>query len=395
MKSMSVKIKVVITVIACLVASGVGLVALFERSYEKSVSLATITALNNARTMFANLQSGQIEKMAVAAELVMAHPPLRQAFAENNIDHLIEINQPIFNRLKQNYGITILNYITLDERRYLTMTTPYDLKLRGEKAIRFNVQECAKTKTWVNGMALGKLGFALRVTHPFYDNGQLQGDKQIGYIELGSEIGGLLSALKQQTGNEFGLMMLKKFFKEEDWVAQRKLLKLQNNWGDLKDILLANNTSGKESIFNYSGDVTSLPDAGIPLDIVKSGDKQYARGAFPIRDASAAKVGALFVLVDITEQYKSMQQMKWLAVVSVGVVIVLLCALLITLLQKLVFGRLAKITRSATRLVGGDFDTPLEVTSEDEIGKFESLFEQFRVVFVNVLKELENLQGGK
>ena len=137
------------------------------------------------------------------------------------------------------------------------------------RQVRSNIQECARTKTWVNGMALGKLGFMLRVTHPIYDNGQLKGEKQLDYIELGLEIGGLLSVLKQQTGNDFGLMMLKKFFKEEDWVAQRKLLKLNNNWGDLKEILLANNTFGKESIFHYQGDVTELPDVGVPLDIVK------------------------------------------------------------------------------------------------------------------------------
>jgi len=392
MKSLSIKIKVILTVIICLAVAGAGLGALFERAYEKNVHLATVTAVNNARTMFANLQAGDVQKMAAAAELLMANPQLRQAFKTDDINQLIEINQPLFNRLKAAYGVTILNYITLDEKRYLTMTTPYDLKLRGQKAIRPNIQACAKTKTWANGMALGKLGFALRVTHPFYDNGELKGDKQLGYIELGSEIGGLLGVLKQQTSNEFGLMMLKKFFKEEDWAAQRKLLKLENNWSAAKDILLANNTSGKESIFKYTGDVTALPDAGLALDIVQNEGKQYARGAFPIRDASNAKVGALFVLVDITEQFVTMQRMKWLAMGSIGAVILVLCVLLIALLQRLVFRRLETITVSATRLVGGDFETPLPATSDDEIGRFEALFEQFRVVFVNVLKDLEALQ---
>jgi hypothetical protein len=41
---------------------------------------------------------------------------------------------------------------------------------------------------------LGQLGFALRVTHAFYHNGTLQGSKLLGYVELGSEIGGFVDA---------------------------------------------------------------------------------------------------------------------------------------------------------------------------------------------------------
>jgi hypothetical protein len=49
------------------------------------------------------------------------------------------------------------------------------------------------------------------------------------------------------------------------------------------------------------------------------------------------------------------------------------------------------ITHVAIRLVGGDYQTPVFVSKDDEIGQFERLFEQLRLVFVNLLEEYERV----
>jgi HAMP domain-containing protein len=257
------------------------------------------------------------------------------------------------------------------------------------------VQECARIKTWVTGLALGQLGFALRVTHPFYDDGSLKGGKLLGYLELGSEIGGFVEAMKKQTGRDYGLVVRKQFLKQNDWQIQRERLKLPNNWNDQKDVVLAANTSTDESIFAFAGDPSTLPDEGKTLDLVDRGDRKVTRSAFPIKDASGAKVGAVFVLVDITPMYNDLQSIKRLTIAATAVLIVLICVVLITLLTRLVFRRLAQITTVATRLVGGDYQTPVAVSAQDEIGRFESLFEQLRLVFVNLLEEYEKATSGK
>jgi HAMP domain-containing protein len=257
--------------------------------------------------------------------------------------------------------------------------------------VRFNVQECARLKIWVTGLALGQLGFALRVTHPFYSNGQLNGEKLLGYIEMGSEIGSFLGALKRQTGREYGLLLRKQFLKEKDWGIQRDRLKLTNNWNDQKDLVLAGNTWTDESIFSYDGDVTALPDDGQVLDVSNQGGRIFARSAFPIKDASSTKVGAVFVLVDISTIYTDLQRTKMLTLATTVALIVVVCVVLLLLLSRLVFRRLQEITRVATRLVGGDYQTPVTISRPDEIGRFEALFEQLRLVFVNLLEEYERV----
>jgi two-component system sensor histidine kinase VicK len=125
--------------------------------------------------------------------------------------------------------------------------------------------------------------------------------------------------------------------------------------------------------------------------VTKRGGQSFARSAFPIKDASSAKVGAVFVLVDITTIYTDLQRTKMLTIGTTLALIVVVCVFLLVLLSSLVFRRLKEITRVATRLVGGDYQTPVAISKPDEIGHFEELFEQLRLVFVNLLEEYERV----
>jgi hypothetical protein len=61
-------------------------------------------------------------------------------------------------------------------------------------------------------------------------------------------------------------------------------------------------------------------------------------------------------------------------------------------LNRLVFQHLDHIIQVATRVVGGDFETQIQVGSRDEIGSFEQLFEQFRSVFVDLLASVPHFE---
>ena len=65
---------------------------------------------------------------------------------------------------------------------------------------------------------------------------------------------------------------------------------------------------------------------------------------------------------------------------------------MLTLLNRLVFRRLEHIIVVATRVVGGDYETEIRADSDDEVGQFEQLFEQFRRVFVDLLAHVPEFQ---
>ncbi len=393
MTTLSIKFKVIAVIVGALAIGGGGLTRIVHVSHQATVAEIAQNSLRTARISFSTLSKAQERQLASSTELLMANKELRDAYAARDREKLITATQPLYDRLKKQYGVTILNYIDPDEKRYVNMTDPRDPKLFGKKAVRFNVQDSVKTKTWSNGIALGRLGLALRATHPLWTSGTLKGDQLLGYLELGSEIGGLLDTIKQQSHNDYGLLALKKHLKAEDWAAQRAALKLPNNWADDPNTVLAGNTSSNKEILRYSGDIEALPDDGLALGVLDQRAKHFARSVFPIRDVSSAKIGAMFVLVDVTPQYEQAKAIQQKILLATGGLMVFLTLSLVLLLNQLVFKRLARITELATNVVGGDFKTPLQVSSDDEIGQFEALFEQFRAVFVGVLDDMERLMS--
>ena len=74
------------------------------------------------------------------------------------------------------------------------------------------------------------------------------------------------------------------------------------------------------------------------------------------------------------------------------VTVTLAMLLILALLSRLAFRRLEHLSTVAMRVVGGDYETEIKVTSDDEVCQFERLFEQFRRVFVDAFAHVPQLQ---
>jgi HAMP domain-containing protein len=247
-------------------------------------------------------------------------------------------------------------------------------------------KEVVRTHAMVVGNELGKAGFAIRIMRPFYDS---QGTLT-GYVEFGEEIGQFIREMKSQTGDDYGLLLSKKFVDPKYWADSNAILKKRDNWNDHAGFVVADNTSAGDGIIQFQGELASVGGQGKVLDRFSDGDSVFIRGIFPIFDAAHNTVGAMFVVRDISGVYTAMRKTQTL-LVALSVVSLLFGALLVsTLLNRLVFRRLDHIIRVATRVAGGDYETEIPVGSSDEIGQFERLFEQFRCVFVDLLSHVSS-----
>ncbi|HEY5956128.1 MAG TPA: cache domain-containing protein, partial [Polyangiaceae bacterium] len=300
MRALTIQLKVILAFATANGLACVGLWATSRSSYERNVEAMSKQALAMSRRSFEQLSEGEIAKMQSVLMSVVSNQQLVAQMSLSQRDELLKSTLPLYTELKRSQGITNFNYIDASENRILVMSDPRDPKLIGTKAIRHNIQESARTKTWGVGLALGFNGFALRITHPVYDSGQLQGGRLLGYLELGTEINGFTRRLKAVTGHDYALLLSKKYLQEDKWAAGRKIVGLENNWANQPDVVVATNTTSQDDIFGITDDIAQLPDQGRTLGISTRGGHHYLRGVFPIRDAAQQKVGAIFVLTDVS-----------------------------------------------------------------------------------------------
>jgi HAMP domain-containing protein len=386
MKWNSIRTKVLAALVACLVLGVGGVLALMRYSFERNSQVLATESVTGAEKLFTILETREIGKMTAVSDTLLMNPQVRDAFAAKDHERLLALTGPLYPELKKQ-GITNWMFHTPepDMAVFLRLHNPGKF---GDHLNRFMDKEVARTHGMVTGNELAKAGFALRILRPFPDG---QGGLA-GYVEFGEELGQFIHTMKNQTGNDYGLLLNKKFVDRQFWADSSAMWKRRDNWEDNPTFVVADKTTDSDSIIGFHGDLSAVPADGQVLERFQRGSSVFVRGIFPIRDASGQTVGAMFVVRDISSFYLAMRRTMHVLVILTVVALALGTVLVLSLLTRLIFRRLEHIVAVATRVVGGDYETEIQVTADDEVGQFEQLFEQFRRVFVDVLAHVPELQ---
>ncbi len=386
MKWTLIRTKVLAALAACLVVGVGGILALMYYSFARNSRALAAESVTGAQKLFTILETREISKMTAVSETLIVNPQVRDALAARDRSRLTELTAPLYPRLKKE-GITNWMFHTPDPDMAVFLRLHNPAKF-GDHLNRFMDKEAARTHAMVAGNELAKAGFAVRILRPVYDaHGGV-----IGYIELGEEIGQFIHAMKRQTGDDYGLLLSKKFVDRQFWADSSAVWQRRDNWDDNANFVVADKTTDTDSIIQFQGEVAAVPAQGKVLEWFHEGDSAFVRGIFPIRDAAGNTVGAMFVVRDISGFYLAMRRTRNILVLVTVVALTLGIFLVLTLLNRLVFRRLEHIIVVATRVVGGDYESEIRVESDDEVGQFEQLFEQFRLVFVDLLAHVPELQ---
>jgi HAMP domain-containing protein len=250
-------------------------------------------------------------------------------------------------------------------------------------------KDAATTLTTVSGNEMSRAGFAVRTISPMFgSHGEVA-----GYVEFGEGLGPFLHTMKSQTGDDYGLLLDKKYVNRRFWDDSNATLNRRDNWNDAPNYVVWDKTSSSDRICEFKGDLSAVPRNGKALERFREGNSVFVRGVFPIQDAAGNNVGAIFVVRDISTFYHAMRRSETIFAVSTIVAVLIGTGIFLLMLHRLVFARLERVVRMATRVVGGDYGTEIEVSSDDEVGQLERLFEQFRQVFVDVLSHVPELQS--
>jgi HAMP domain-containing protein len=392
MKWNSISTKVLATMGVCLVSGLIGTLTLLNYSFVKNSQAIAEESVVSAQRLFGILEARDTSKMIAVSETLEMIPEVRDAFAARDRSRLLDLTAPLYVKLKAE-GITNWMFHTPEPAMSVFLRLHNPAKF-GDQLNRFIDGEVVRTHAIVAGNELARAGFATRIIRPFYDShGQLT-----GYVEFGEEIGRFIHEMKSQTGDDYGLLLNKKYVDRQFWADTNASMKHRDKWSDHASFVVADNTSSSDNLIQFQGDLASVGSkdaAGQVLERYKDGDSIFVRGIFPIFDATHNTVGAMFVVRNISAVYISMRNTQRLLVTMSVIGLTFAALLMIALLNRLIFRRLQHIIRVATRVVGGDFETEIVVDSDDEIGQFEQLFEQFRCVFVDLMASVSQHQENE
>ncbi len=374
MRSLSTELKLIFVVLALCVAASLVAARTASGIYEKNVEEAALATLQTAAHAFAAQERSDVEKLGATLDALLANDDLRAAFVARDRERLLAAASPLFATMSERDRITHWYFIEPGPPStvFLRVHRP---ELHGDVVERATLRIAAETRELGAGKELGRTAFALRAVRPWFHEGKL-----LGFMELAEEIDHFLGAMKTRTGDEYGLLVKKKFLDEKAWAAV--LGPRSNTWNDRPDVVVVDTTTFTEGIIDYAGDVEAIPDAGLTLDEIERGDRAYVRGIFPVRDAAGRKVGGLFVLHDFTRHHAAMSAAQLQTSLAFLAIAVACTAAIAAAVRVVVFKRLARLRRE---LEGRAEETTLppgrlvQLESEDEIGRLEALFR--RVLF--------------
>ncbi len=390
MRNLSIKAKIGLAVLGCFVVIAAANSVLAWHNYRRDMRYAGEQAVKAAARAFIEIEKREVDKLSTALDVLLGEPSFAAFFALRDRDRLLETAAPLFQELKARHNVTHWYFIDPAPARtcFLRVHRP---ALHDDVINRQTLLAAVRTGEVAAGKELGQTAFALRVVRPFAAQGKL-----LGYMELGQEIDDFLARMKAESGDDFALVVEKKFLDEKAWAATRG--ERRNNWGDAPDVVTVDVTSSEPGMGGTSADVHEVPEGGRHLATVERDARLFVRGVVPVLDAAGQRVGGLFVLHDVTALRDRALSQATNVMLLIGAVAVVVLALLFVLFDLLVFRRIAKMTKDiehiSVRLAGGDYDVggTIRPTASDEIGRFEKFLGSFLSTIGSTLRELEKRQ---
>ncbi len=356
----------------------------FVNAQENNLNTESKDKVGTAKETFHTLEENDIKMLSSTLTVLLDDKELKDLYLKNDREALFNHGQPLFNKLKTQFGITHFYIHSTDGTNFIRMHKKAEF---GDKITRKTFEKSMQTKEFGTGLELGKTAFALRVVHPFYDGSNL-----IGYIELGEEIDHLLKLMKQQTGSEFGIIVRKEFINRDEWKSIRQSKGLSDNFDDLKSYVMIDSTSEEISSFiPMSEDRLSnvITDSEI-FNKFEKGGSTFITGGFPLNDASGEAVGVVVVVMDVTG-FETTANNNRIAILIMALVSALIISFAIVLLvNKYIFMPLNSIVNSTAKIAAGDLTIKTKTGSADEVGQLSTAIGTMTDNLKGVLKKVQN-----
>lgn len=278
----------------------VALLGMFYSSlyqHEKASAEENFTSdLRSAQTYYQRSLQRRSEKLGAALEAIVRDEALHAALRARDRAALLDRAGPLFERLRQRYGITHFYFEDANRVNVLRVHQP---ERHGDTIDRFTTLAAEKSGEIASGVELGPIGtFTLRVVAPMRDAHGL-----VGYVELGEEIEEVLHGVRSIIGVDFLLLIDKRFLTRKAWEEGMRMLNRHADWEHLADVVAVHQT------LDLPGEnltrVLSHAAARSRDTALRVGTRHYYAGELPVEEAGGRVVGRMILLRDKTQSQEA------------------------------------------------------------------------------------------
>ncbi len=222
---------------------------------------------------------------------------LMAAMVAGDREGILRQVRPLFKALKQDHGISHFYFIGPDRKVLLRLHRP---DVYGDTVDRATTLRAERTRRIAYGIELGRLGsLTLRAVVPWRD-----GERIIGYVELGHDIGHFVEEISQILDVEILAIVYKKFLERAGWETGSATRERPWPWDQLRTIV-----SVARTMDDFPIELKPLLEEGQhPYETVLSMQDhgQRAHVAFlPLLGTAGQEIGDLVIIRDVTREQAS------------------------------------------------------------------------------------------
>lgn len=272
------------------------IIALFALSYQAEQKQIKGIAEQNL-TLLAKYYNGLAEheayELGSTIKAIMHNRDIKEAFRKGDRELLLKLAKPLYNEL-QARELTHFYFTGPDRINILRVHNPERF---GDSINRQTTLIAELTGKESSGMELGPFGtFTLRVVTPWFD-----GDKLIGYLELGKEVEHAVEELRHFLDIKAYAFIHKKYIVRGGWEEGLEMLSRKSEW----DRFLSSVNIGEPiealppKVLEFLSD-ERLAKGSTYIDF-QMDNHIYRTGYLPLLDVNNNEVGHISLMIDISD----------------------------------------------------------------------------------------------
>ncbi len=368
----SIRFKLIVPLVAGLALIALAIAVLMWFVHQRAVDQAALHEVQASSAALATMQGAEEDRLSALLDVIEADDALAADMARGDREALQAGAGALLHKLQRTSEVTHWTFHAADAAQgvFLRVHQP---DLHGDVVRRASLRQAMATGREAHGLELGRTAYAVRVVRPWWHGGKL-----LGFLELGTDVHAFLTRLGRLTGHEYGLLLDKRPLDRVSW---QRATGHPERWEARAELLEVATTGGGASLLDGLERMDQVPPAPALLGRSWRDGRCWVRGLFPLPDAEGRTIGAVVERHEISALLSGLDELRLQVAVLVVLLATALAALVIFLLETLVFEPVARMTRTLEdlpeRMARGDWKT-LEAAphSDDELGRFEAFLDK-------------------